>query len=72
MSFSASEIDDAGDLYLFIQQELDNIYVRHQAEDGSWDSVSLSELPQKVCEEHVARFLKEGVIPVVFKEPEED
>lgn len=62
------QIHNIEDLAQYIRENLERIFVREQI-DGKWDSYSLKQLPHKLRNNHIQRFLNEGRIPAVYLGP---
>ena len=55
----------------YILENAERIYVREKVE-GKWGAYALTELPPKLAIKHALRFIKEGIIPCVVKEEDEE
>lgn len=69
------------ELATYIAENAENIYVREMEENTihadpdattKWGNYALTELTQQAAIRHAARFMAEGRIPVVLKEPSEE
>jgi hypothetical protein len=56
---------------LYVRTYENSIYVRHQDAGGKWINAKLSAIPLKDWSEHVARWLKDGILPVRILSDEE-
>jgi hypothetical protein len=64
----ADEVLSLRDLLLYIRTHEERIFVRTQITEGVWQDAPLTDLPDELWAEHVARFivlwLLEGAVPV--------
>ena len=65
------EVRDADMLMRYIIENAPLIYVR-EIVNGSWESISLKDLPGDKAIQHAFRFLQEGRVPHRLRTPDEE